>query len=74
MIETLIKLDDVNEELKKALVLKDGEAYVDEKWLKVFDALIIDIIQTRNVLNFAVGRSVNIDWEFVLDCIQKAKG
>lgn len=73
MREIFLKLEDISEELKKQLELKDGKIQVDEKWLVFFDALIVDTIKTRDVLNFAVGKKVNIDWEFVLESIKKAK-
>lgn len=72
MRETLIKLDDVNSELKKALKLKDGKAYVDEKWLGVFDAILKDMIHTRSIIEFAVGKDEKTDWEFVESAVSKA--
>ena len=72
MRETLIKLDDVNGKLKKALKLKDGKAYVDEKWLGVFDAILKDMIHTRSIIEFAVGKDEKTDWEFVGSAVSKA--
>ena len=70
MRKTLIKLDDVNSELKKALSLKDGKGHVDEKWLYVFDSILKDMLNTRKVIEYAVGKDGKTDWEFV-DCAVK---
>jgi len=72
MRETLIKLDDVNSELKKALELKDGKAHIDEKWLFVLDSLIKDLVSTRKVVEFAVGKDGRTDWEFVNSAMCKS--
>lgn len=72
MRETLIKLDDVNSELKKALKLQEGKAYVDEKWLGVFDSILKDMIHTRKVIEFTVGKNGKTDWEFVESAASKA--
>lgn len=70
MRDTILKLDDINEELKKALQINGEKASISEKWLTVFDTIIVDIIETRKVVDFARGEK-KIDWEFVLEAIKK---
>ena len=72
MRETLIKLDDVNSELKSALKEKNGKAYVDEKWLFVFDSILKDMVETRSTIEFATGKDGKTDWEFVKSAVSKA--
>ena len=71
MRDTLIKLDDVNSELKGALTLKEGKAHVDEKWLFVFDTILKDMIETRKTIEFATGKDGKTDWEFVSSAASK---
>ena len=73
MRETLIKLDDVNRELKEKLSLKDGRGHIDKKWLELFDSLIVDIVKSRVVVEFATKDDSGIDWEFVSKSIEKAR-
>ena len=72
MRETLIKLDDINSELKSALESKNGKACIDEKWLFVFDTILKDMINTRSVIEFAVGKDGRTDWEFVSSAVKKS--
>jgi len=73
MRETLIKLDDVNNELKSELQLKNGKAHIDEKWLAMFDGLLVDLIKSRIVVDFATSKDDGIDWVFVKESIEKTR-
>ena len=73
MRETLIKLDDVNNELKSELQLKNGKAHIDEKWLAMFDSLLVDLIKSRIVVDFATTKDDGIDWVFVKESIEKTR-
>jgi len=43
---------------------------IDEKWLQMFDTLIVQIIDTRCVVDFARGEKC-IDWNFIKEAIAK---
>jgi len=70
MKELILELDEVAQKLKDELRHDKNGASVDEKWIRVFDMIILDIIDIRNVIDFATGKK-DIDWEFVKKAIKK---
>ncbi len=69
--ETLIKFDDVSQEIREALTVKGGKAQIDKKWLLVFDTLLKELINTRATIEFAVGKNGVTDWEFVNEAAKR---
>jgi len=71
MKELLLELDGVNSKIKSCID-ENGNLTVDDKWLMLFDHIIVEIIKSRRVLDFVRDKK-EIDWDFVLEAIKKAR-
>jgi len=69
MKEIYLKIESVNSDLKEKLIMKDGKAHVeDEEHLELIDALLIELIDTKSIIDLATGNK-KIDWKEVKECI-----
>jgi hypothetical protein len=71
--EALIKLDNVNKELKAKLRIQGGKADIDAKWLALLDCMLVELIETRAVVDFALKKEDGIDWAFIRETIKKTQ-
>lgn len=69
MKELILELDRVSEKLKEASSSLRGTTTVDEKSLKLFDITLLELIETKNTLDF-VAKKRPREWEYILGLLK----
>ena len=65
----LVALDEINVEIQKSAFDAKGTVNVDKKWLNLFDATIMELIETRRILDFASHEEGSI-WGHILGILK----
>ncbi len=66
--ELLVKLDELNSQIRQKSFDEKGTLVVDEKWLVFYDMILKDMIETKKTLDFVKDHK-NKKWQTVLDML-----
>jgi len=70
MEELLVELDKINTRIGEEAFNVNGTIKVSEKWLNLFNTTIIELIETKNILDFA-NQKKQSKWEHILGILKE---
>lgn len=70
MEKSLKKLDKLNTKISKVAFNTDGTLKVDKRLLDLFDVILLELIETKRILDFANQRKPS-KWEHILGILKE---